>query len=80
MLNNAKFFTSPATPEVTLTVVLHVGQSMVLPWSSLSKQLEQKVSTTQHSRTSVTFIELFTTNRTLQKFYGSHYLKETINN
>ena len=43
MLNNAKFFTSPATPEVTLTVVLHVGQSMVLPWSSLSKQLEQKV-------------------------------------
>ena len=50
MSNNAKFFSSPSTPVGTVPGFLHVGQSMVLPWSYLSRQLEQKLCPQLRSR------------------------------
>ena len=50
MSNNAKFFNSPSTPVGTAPGFLHVGQSMVLPWRSLSRQLEQKLCPQLRSR------------------------------
>ena len=43
MSSNAKFFDRPWTPVEAATEFLHLGQSMVLPWSNLFKQLEQKL-------------------------------------
>ena len=76
MSNNAKFFKRPWTPVGTATACLHLGQSMLLPWSSLSKQLKQKLSTTQKPRTFFFVIVTFITDWTLWSL-ERHCLKKS---
>ena len=76
MSNNAKFFNRPWTPVGTATACLHLGQSMLLPWSSLSKQLKQKLSTTQKPRTFFFVIVTFITDWTLWSL-ERHCLKKS---